>query len=171
MPWIFAYGSLMWQPGFEPEECVRGVMDGFHRAFNKRSTVRWGTPEHPSPTLGLEEGGECVGLALRVAEDRFDDVMDYLREREGSGFSFEKAPVHLEDGRDVKAHVAVNDHDESYIGDHSIKERARMAVEGSGKAGTGAEYVLNTHEKLESMDIHDPHVQELAETVQELIGD
>ena len=32
-PWVFAYGSLMWDPGFVPQETRSAKLSGWHRAF------------------------------------------------------------------------------------------------------------------------------------------
>ena len=43
--WIFAYGSLIWNPGFHSVEHQRGTAHGWHRRFSMKLT-RWrGTPE------------------------------------------------------------------------------------------------------------------------------
>ena len=167
MKWIFAYGSLMWRPGFEYDEKCLGTLQGYHREFNKASIQRWGTPEQPAPTLGIEEGGSATGIVYSVPGEDLDIVMEYLREREGEGFDFPECSVTLSDGREVTAVVAVNDHDASYIGDRSMTERAAMAVRATGEAGTGIEYVLNTAEKIAACGITDEHVSELAALVQQ----
>ena len=43
--WIFAYGSLCWQPGFEYEEMVVGHIKGWIRRFWQGNQVHRGTPE------------------------------------------------------------------------------------------------------------------------------
>ncbi|MDX2225068.1 MAG: gamma-glutamylcyclotransferase, partial [Rhodospirillaceae bacterium] len=30
-PWVFAYGSLMWRPGFAPAEIRAAKLEGYHR--------------------------------------------------------------------------------------------------------------------------------------------
>ena len=45
--WVFAYGSLLWDPGFAPAEVAPARLEGFCRAFRMWS-VRWrGTEAEP----------------------------------------------------------------------------------------------------------------------------
>lgn len=168
MPWIFAYGSLMWRPGFSFEEQVRGTLHGYHRDFTVAATTRWGTAEHPAPTLGLEEGGSCDGIAYRVDEEDFSAAMLYLREREGDGTAFPRCAVELDDGRGVTAVVALHEEDERYIGDLPADERVAMAVNAAGPVGTGVEHVLNTQERIRECGISDGHVDVFAQCVRDL---
>src|SRR5690606_34730671 len=80
--WFFAYGSLMWDPGFEPADVRSALLRGWHRAFCVSSVIYRGTPQAPGLTLGLDRGGSCRGRALRIAADRRDAVLDYIAERE-----------------------------------------------------------------------------------------
>ena len=67
--WIFAYGSLMWNPGFAYVEWAPALIYGYHRALCI-SSDRWrGTPERPGLVLGLARGGACRGIAFRVARE------------------------------------------------------------------------------------------------------
>ena len=80
--WIFAYGSLMWQPGFEFVERLPGRVLGAHRDLCVLSHIYRGTPERPGLVLGLDRGGICRGIAYRVAPAQRRSTMIYLRERE-----------------------------------------------------------------------------------------
>ena len=40
--WVFGYGSLMWQPGFDFEEAVPATLQGAHRALCVYSVVHRG---------------------------------------------------------------------------------------------------------------------------------
>src|ERR1051325_8004539 len=80
--WVFGYGSLIWRPGFEHLERIEARLIGAHRALCVYSFVHRGTPEKPGLVLGLDLGGGCRGIAYRVAAERRDATVQYLRARE-----------------------------------------------------------------------------------------
>jgi len=43
--WIFGYGSLMWFPGFDYDECVKVVARGYSRRFYQGNKTFRGTEE------------------------------------------------------------------------------------------------------------------------------
>ena len=68
--WVFAYGSLMWQPDFDYVEARGALLRGYHRAMCILSTHYRGCAEAPGLVLGLDHGGACRGRAFRVAAER-----------------------------------------------------------------------------------------------------
>jgi cation transport protein ChaC len=80
--WVFAYGSLMWRPGFDYLERLNARLVGAHRALCVYSFVHRGTPEKPGLVLGLDQGGNCRGIAYRVAAAKRVATIEYLRSRE-----------------------------------------------------------------------------------------
>src|SRR5215510_11541240 len=80
--WVFAYGSLIWRPGFDHLERVPARLIGAHRALCVFSHVHRGTPERPGLVLGLDLGGACRGIAYRVAAKKRAETVAHLRGRE-----------------------------------------------------------------------------------------
>jgi cation transport protein ChaC len=62
---VFGYGSLLWNPGFEPAEQVRADLPGYLRSFCMLSIHHRGTPQDPGLVLGARCGR--VGGGLRRA--------------------------------------------------------------------------------------------------------
>ena len=59
--WVFGYGSLLWNPGFEPIEQMRADLPGYRRSFCMLSIHHRGTPEDPGLVLALDAGrGERI---------------------------------------------------------------------------------------------------------------
>ena len=165
--WVFGYGSLMWdgwEESFNGTRVEGAVLEGYRRAFNKKSVENWGTRDCPCPTLGLEEApaATCTGVAFRFAEAKRDAVWSYLRNREGPSFDLETAPVHLPDAPTVSALVAINNPSAaSYIGDRARPAIAAMVEGAEGQSGDCIEYLKNTRAKLRALLIDDEAVEQL----------
>src|SRR5258705_13962924 len=64
--WVFAYGSLLWNPLFPVAEMRPGTVSGLHRRFCLWSLASRGTRECPGLVLGLDRGGACCGVVMRL---------------------------------------------------------------------------------------------------------
>ncbi|HEX5998994.1 MAG TPA: gamma-glutamylcyclotransferase [Hyphomicrobiaceae bacterium] len=96
--WVFAYGSLMWRPGFAYRETRRARLTGYHRAFCVCSVHHRGTPGRIGLVLGLDRGGVCEGVAYRIDAQDVPEARAYLRARELVNGVYREAslPVELE---------------------------------------------------------------------------
>ena len=171
--WVFGYGSLLWNPGFDYTERVLATLPGYARSFCMRSIHHRGTDEHPGLVLALDEGegAECQGLALRVAPEIKAGVLDYLREREliSSAYIERELPLNLADGRQVTAVCYVVDTDHvQYCGGLALEEQARIIAGAVGGRGPNTEYLYNTADHLTELGIADPDLTWLAEKVRNL---
>jgi cation transport protein ChaC len=174
--WVFGYGSLMWD-GWEKEfsghRVDSAVLPGFRRAFNKASTMNWGTPGRPGPTLGLEpeSNASVIGVAFKFADEKQAAVLAELKSREGASFALESREILIsERGKPVAAVVPLNNrHVRTYIGNVSIGERAMMADTARGKSGRCADYAHNVQRQLRDLGISDPHVDEFVAQLEQLM--
>ncbi len=80
--WIFAYGSLIWNPCCKFVETRVVKLCGWHRRFCLWAPVGRGTPNHPGLMLGLDRGGSCQGVAYRIAATEVAAELQLLWRRE-----------------------------------------------------------------------------------------
>lgn len=162
--WIFAYGSLMWRPDFAFAESRRAHLAGYRRSLCILSHVYRGTAERPGLVFGLDRGGECVGVAFRIAPADRARTLEAVRLREliTSVYREADAGVLLDDGRVVNAITYVADHThEQYAGSLSIEESIRIVSLASGISGSNLDYVLNTQAHLRDLGVEDGNLDRL----------
>jgi cation transport protein ChaC len=166
--WVFAYGSLMWQPGFAFEERRHARLVGAHRALCVYSFVHRGTPDRPGVVLGLDRGGNCRGIAYRVAGAKRSDTIDYLREREQVTMVYRESwrRVWLDDDPQLSVHALcymVDRGHHQYAGRLTMAEQLRLARQGHGRSGACREYVLAAVKELEALGCRDAELHMLGE--------
>ncbi len=159
--WVFGYGSLMWRPGFPFDLQSPARLTGAHRALCVYSILHRGTPSSPGLVLGLDEGGECEGVAFRVEPGAESDTVAYLRQRE------QVTDVYVESYREISlsngfghkvmalTFLADRTHAQ-YAGALDLDAQLRIVRACRGQAGANIDYVLNTVEHLEALGTHDP---------------
>ena len=170
--WVFGYGSLLWNPGFDVAESVIGTLPGYARSFCMRSIHHRGSIENPGLVLALDqqETQACEGVALRVVAGQEAETLAYLREREliSSAYVEKELNVHLTNGQDVTALVYVIDEaHEQYCGGLPLEEQAQIMAHAVGGRGPNTEYLYNTAEHLASVGLHDPALEWLSGRVGE----
>lgn len=161
--WVFAYGSLMWDPGFEYLRVAPALLRGYHRAFCIASARYRGTPEEPGLVLGLDRGGACRGLAYQVAAQRVDDVLALLWEREMSRLTYRVRMVPLVlSGATVQALAFVADPaHENYAGGLTLEAIAERIARCRGTRGANMDYLLNTLRHLDELGMHDARLHRI----------
>lgn len=166
--WVFAYGSLMWRPDFEFLERRPARLIGAHRALCVYSFVHRGTPEKPGLVLGLDRGGNCRGIAYRVAESKRFETIAYLRAREQVTMVYREVTrsVWLDDNpqRRVAALCYVVDRGhEQYAGRLSLDQQVHLVRQGHGRSGNNRDYVLAAVKEIEHQGFRDVQLHLLAE--------
>ena len=164
--WVFAYGSLMWRPGFPYRECVHATLHGYRRGFCLYSVHYRGTARRPGLVLGLERGGECEGLAYRVAAADADEPLAYLRAREQVTGVYREKLVNVSlkghplEGVLALTYVAEQRHP-SFAGLLPLPQQARIIRGAAGSSGTNIDYLINTLQHLDMLNIRDPRLERL----------
>ena len=166
--WVFGYGSLMWRPGFAFIEQVPARLVGAHRALCVYSFVHRGTPEKPGLVLGLDRGGNCRGIAFRVAAAGRAGTIDYLRAREQVTKVYRETvrAVWLENEprRRVSALCYMVDRGHpQYAGRLTVAEQLHFIRQGHGASGPNRDYVLHTVQALETLGYREGELHLLAE--------
>jgi cation transport protein ChaC len=170
--WLFAYGSLIWNPLIHFVEQRRARLHGYHRRFCLRSRGARGTAENPGLVLGLDFGGSCNGLAFRIdaAVARHELKMIWWREMVLGAY----APrwVGITSGRRrVRALAFVVNHTHPhYAGRLSDAELTRILATACGRFGSCADYLLQTVASLQGHGVHDAHLARLSRQVLAAVG-
>lgn len=167
--WVFAYGSLIWNPMVHYVERRPLTAPDWHRAFCLSTPGGRGTPENPGLMLGLRPGVGCGGVAFRIAEDLVEAELDLLWRREMVADGYIPRWVALRDGegREVGAGVAftINPDGPFYAGDLAEAEVARRLATARGRLGTAAEYLYRTRDGLREVGIACSYVDRIAALV------
>ncbi len=159
--WVFGYGSLIWDPGFEVAERQVARLDGWHRSFCMWSVHYRGTAVNPGLVLALDAraGATCKGVALRAAPEKAAAVVAYLRDRELISDAYLEQPVliTLANGCVVPAVTYVINRDNpQYCRDLSLEQQARVIATAQGARGPNRDYLTATYSHLMEMGIEDP---------------
>lgn len=164
--WIFGYGSLMWRPGFLYEEAVHATLSGGHRALCVYSHVHRGTPLRPGLVLGLDVGGNCEGIAFRVAPRNVLATLAYLKRREQVTNVYRPVSrrIVLQFDEPVAGRALcymVNRRHRQYAGALPLEVQARLVRRSQGRSGKNTDYVLNTLRHLRSCGVVDVRLERL----------
>ena len=165
---IFAYGSLIWNPGFAVQARRRATAIGWHRSFSILLDHFRGSPERPGLMLALAQGGQCEGLVLDIAQGTETQSLRAILQRELVAHELAAnacwITVETDRGRE-EALTFYADPVGTPTADLTIREQARRLARAAGAAGSGAEYLLNTVRGLAEHGIHDDYIWTLQHLV------
>jgi cation transport protein ChaC len=163
--WIFGFGSLIWNPGFEPAVRRPATLEGYLRRFHIWTTMARGTPERPGLGMCLEPAqGRCRGIAFRLAPETRDKDLEYLWSREMISGVYAPTWVHVQadGGGDIPALTwAANPGHVQYAGPRPVEEMAEIMAGGCGKFGTCRDYLANTIAEMAKLGDCDPSLDRL----------
>lgn len=167
--WLFAYGSLIWNPLFKFVEHRSGTIYGWHRRFCLWTPWGRGTPDNPGLVLGLDRGGSCRGVAFRLDAATVAAELIIVWRREMIVNTYIPRWVRVFDGKqgfDAIAFV-VNRNHRAYVGDISRETTVNSIATAQGQLGSSADYLMQTIEGLAAAGIKDKHLLKLGASVLE----
>lgn len=162
--WVFAYGSLMWRPGFAHLRVCRAHIHGYHRDLCVWSWVHRGTRSRPGLVLGLDRGGSCVGQAHRIAAAERDATLRYLYERELVTDVYLPVVRSIRiDGEGVAPALTfiVDRQHPQYAGTLPPEVAAGTVHEAHGRSGANLDYFANTLAHLDELGIRCPRLVQI----------
>jgi cation transport protein ChaC len=165
--WIFAYGSLMWNPQFTFDARHVATIRGYHRSFRVWSRINRGTPENPGLVLTLERGGSCRGLIYRIDSDRVQEEMQRIWKREMTYGSYCPKWLDCVVGDETMRALAftVNRQCSGYAGAIPEEVVVEAIASAKGRYGPAHDYLFKTIEALQAHGIRDSRVEHLASRV------
>lgn len=183
--WVFGYGSLCWNPGFEFSKCVTGYVRGFVRRFWQGNTTHRGTTDKPGrvATLVEESNGITWGCAYKIMGST---ALSYLKHRECSlggyitqftkffprvaadnmGLSGEAFPVLL---------YIATEQNSLWLGESPLPLIAQEIVESTGPSGHNVEYLICLanfiREEIKGVHVEDDHLFQLEDLVKQMLAE
>ncbi|KAJ7958630.1 Gamma-glutamylcyclotransferase [Quillaja saponaria] len=181
--WVFGYGSLVWNPGFEYDEKVIGFIKDYRRVFDLACIDHRGTPEHPARTCALEqkEGAICWGAAycVRGGPEKEKLAMQYLERRECEYDQKTLVNFYKEGGDSI--HPALTgiivftstpdkESNKYYLGPAPLEDMASQIATAHGPCGNNRDYLFLLEKAMYDIGHDDDMVIELANEVRKVLG-
>ncbi|KAL5706661.1 Gamma-glutamylcyclotransferase 2-1 [Ranunculus cassubicifolius] len=180
--WVFGYGSLVWNPGFEFDDKVIGYIKDYKRVFDLACIDHRGTPENPARTCTLEasEGEVCWGAAFSVrgGPEKERLAMEYLEKRECEYDHKTVVDVYKEGDNTVKPYItgvlvftSTPDKitNKYYLGPAPLEEMASQIATAFGPCGNNRDYLFLLEKALFDIGHEDDSIIELANEVRKVL--
>jgi len=180
--WVFGYGSLAWNPGFEYDEKIVGYIKDYKRVFDLACIDHRGTPENPARTCTLEEkeGALCWGVAycVRGGPENEKLVMQYLERRECEydqktlvNFYKEGDSLHPAlTGVIVFTSTPDKVNNKYYLGPAPLEDMARQIATAHGPCGNNRDYLFLLEKAMHNLGHEEDYVIELANEVRKALA-
>jgi glutathione-specific gamma-glutamylcyclotransferase len=173
--WIFAYGSLIWNPNFAHEAETVAHVHGWHRAF----CLGWmrsfrGCPDRPGLMMALDRGGSCRGVAFRLHTGQLEENLMPIIRREmpfkANGMEARWLRGHTAEGPRTMLGFPVCRAAPDYVAGLTEDQIVTALARSAGPQGTMAEYLASTVAHLEDRGIRDRYLWRMQRLVADRIG-
>ncbi|XP_068637753.1 gamma-glutamylcyclotransferase 2-1-like [Aristolochia californica] len=180
--WVFGYGSLVWNPGFEFDEKKIGFIKDYKRVFDLACIDHRGTPEKPARTCTLEasEGAICWGAAFCVngGPEKEREAMQYLERRECEYDHKALVDFYVEGDilnpavTEVIVFTSTPDKETNkyYLGPAPLDEMARQISTAFGPCGNNRDYLFSLEKAMLDIGHVEEMVVQLANEVRRILS-
>ena len=169
--YIFAYGSLIWNPSFSFLNKIKVCLKDYERSFCQLNFKARGTDKTPGLVLALNKktNSKCEGILYKVSTNKKNEVLDIIIKRELKRGSYIPNFVKTIDlkGKHYKSLTFIMDQKHPYyIPKLTIDEQAKIIGKAHGYLGSCLEYLKNTHISLIEEGIIDKYILNLYKKAQ-----
>ncbi len=171
--WVFAFGSLMWDPAFHFAEVRRATVPGYSRHFILLDVHGGrGTKEAPGLMAALDRGGSCEGLAFRIRAEDVDTETEILWRREMIGPGY--VPTYVTADLDGQSQTTL-----TFVADHAAEainltltraDQIHLIANGAGILGSSKAYLANIVNHFETLGIVDSDCTALLQEVEDYLA-
>lgn len=160
---IFAYGSLLFRPGFSYLERERATLHGYVRRFSQASPDHRGTPERPGRVLTLSPSADSavIGAIYWVALPA-DELLVELDYRERAGYERISLDVQTSAGKTAAVTWLAQPGNAYDAGELALEELALHIASSMGPSGRNDDYVFRLEAELEQLAGGDALISALA---------
>ncbi len=165
--WLFAYGSLIWNPTIHFTERRIALLRGYHRRFCLRTVLGRGCCERPGLMLGLDHGGSCRGVAYRLPAATAEEelLLVWRREMVAGAYRPRWLRARSREGPLTVLAFTIERSHARYCPRLSEEQRIAMLATARGPLGRAADYLVDTARHLAELGIPDRHLDRLCEEV------
>jgi glutathione-specific gamma-glutamylcyclotransferase len=169
--WLFAYGSLIWNPVIEFVDRQVGTLHGWHRRFCLWTPLGRGTPDNPGLMLGLDRGGSCRGVMYRISPEQVQSelMLVWRREMVVGSYIPRWVKVTTRSTTDNSPRYAIafliNRAHSLYAGPIDSAVIIQHLATARGSLGSCVDYLDQTVASLAAVDIHDRGLLTLQQSV------
>jgi len=181
---VFGYGSLIWKPEFEYDNCYLGYVEGYERRFWQGNKHHRGNTKKPGRVLTLAkvENGHCWGVVFEITgTEKIESALSLLQTRECNlgGYEVVLVPVLVPDNDDngnKKSLISISyfatPENDDYLGDCCLDDMADDIATAQGVCGYNCEYLLRMTDFMRSTlpQEDEPHLYDLDELVRMRLG-
>jgi cation transport protein ChaC len=171
--WVFAFGSLIWNPAFRFAEQRTARIHGWRRAFCLWNKAGRGSPELPGLMLSLESGGSCTGVAYRIEPGDIATELDILWRREMMSFSYRPVwtTAHTALGPEPAIAFSCNRAHERYAPGLAHEQIVQHIAQAQGRLGRCCDYLYETVAHLRQLGIRDRQLERIEQDVRARLSD